>query len=71
MGKAQRLQRQPRQNIVGAFKLVMQEPSWLFFEGGAWYTREIKHEANAQLPKTVLRIGAANYQTRIFINGKI
>lgn len=48
----------------------MQEPSWLFFEGGAWYTRDIKHEANAQLPKTVLRIGAANYQTRIFINGK-
>jgi len=48
----------------------MQEPSWLFFEGGAWYTRYIKHEKNAKLPKTILRIGAANYQTRIFINGK-
>jgi beta-glucuronidase len=48
----------------------MQEPSWLFFEGGAWYTRDIQHEVNPQLPQTILRIGAANYQTRIFINGK-
>jgi len=48
----------------------MQEPSWLFFEGGAWYTRYVQHVKNSQLPRTLLRIGAANYQTRIFINGK-
>lgn len=48
----------------------MQQPEWLHFEGGGWYTRVIEHQPDAQRPITLLRVGAANYQTRIFLNGQ-
>lgn len=48
----------------------MQKPEWLHFEGGAWYTRIIEHVPDPQRPVTVLRVGAANYQSRIFLNGR-
>ena len=44
-------------------------PEWTYFEGGAWYTRVIHHQHDPHSPRTVLRVGAANYQARIFING--
>ena len=47
----------------------MQKPEWLHFEGGGWYTRIIEHVPDPELPVTVLRIGAANYQSRVFLNG--
>ena len=47
----------------------MARPEWRYFEGGAWYTRVLHHVPDAALPRTVLRIGAANYQARIFLNG--
>ena len=46
-----------------------QRKEWTYFEGGAWYTRILHHVPNALLPRTVLRIGAANYLARIFLNG--
>jgi beta-glucuronidase len=46
-----------------------QRPEWRHFEGGAWYTCMINGDAPAQLPRTVLRVGAANYQARVFLNG--
>ncbi len=49
---------------------TMQRPEWLHFEGGAWYTRFIEHTPDEQTPRTVLRIGAANYQARVFLNGR-
>jgi beta-glucuronidase len=48
----------------------MHKPEWLHFEGGGWYTRIIEHVPNPQRPVTVLRVGAANYQSRIFLNGR-
>jgi beta-glucuronidase len=48
----------------------MQKPEWLHFEGGGWYTRVIEHIPDPQHPSTILRVGAANYQTRVFLNGR-
>ena len=47
----------------------MQKPEWLHFEGAGWYTRIIDHVHDPLQPVTLLRIGAANYQSRIFLNG--
>jgi len=47
---------------------TMQQPLWRYFEGGAWYTRLIDGGTGAGV-RTVLRVGAANYQARVFLNG--
>ncbi len=46
-----------------------QRANWAYFEGGAWYTRTLHHTPNPDKPRTILHIGAANYQARIFLNG--
>lgn len=46
-----------------------QRAEWTMYEGGAWYTRMLEHLPNPARPRTVLRVGAANYQARIFLNG--
>ena len=46
-----------------------QRAEWSYFEGGAWYTRVIDHQPDAQRPRVLLRVGAANYQARVFLNG--
>lgn len=43
------------------------KPEWTYFEGGGWYSRSIHHEEHDQ--RVFLRIGAANYEARIFLNG--
>ena len=43
-------------------------PEWRHFEGGAWYTRSITGPVEAGT-RTVLRIGAAAYEARVFLNG--
>jgi beta-glucuronidase len=51
---------------------TMQRPQWRHFEGGAWYTRLIDGGAGCAEGagnRTVLRVGAANYQARVFLNG--
>jgi beta-glucuronidase len=45
------------------------KPEWRYFEGGAWYTRAISGDVPAGRPRTVLRIGAAAYQARVFLDG--
>ena len=47
----------------------MQRPEWRHFERGGWYTRILQHVPDTSRPRTVLRIGGANYQARIFLNG--
>ena len=47
----------------------MHRPEWRYFEGGAWYTRIVDHQPDAGRPRTILRVGAANYQARVFLNG--
>ena len=45
------------------------KPEWRFFEGSAWYTRVIGVEP-APDRRLFLRVGAANYLSRIFLNGR-
>jgi beta-glucuronidase len=44
-------------------------PEWTHFEGGAWYTRLFDHRPGAAGERVFLRIGAANYEVRVFLNG--
>lgn len=47
----------------------MLKEKWYFYEGSAWYTRALDHAPSADR-RQILRIGAANYQARIFLNGQ-
>lgn len=45
------------------------KPEWLYYEGAVWYGRTL-HIAPASLGERILlRIGAANYEARVFLNG--
>ena len=52
---------------------TMARPEWLYFEGSAWYTRGIvdpRATGAAQADdRIVLRVGAANYQATLFLDG--
>ncbi|WP_421726180.1 glycoside hydrolase family 2 protein [Bauldia sp.] len=45
-------------------------PEWRYFEGGAWYTRDIDGSTFDPDARVVLRVGAANYAARVFLNGR-
>jgi beta-glucuronidase len=45
------------------------KPEWTYYEGGGWYSRTITHSQDHTGQRVFLRIGAANYETRIFLNG--
>jgi beta-glucuronidase len=47
-----------------------QTPEWRHFEGGGWYTRMLEHQPDPLRPLTLLSVGAANYQARLFVNGQ-
>jgi len=47
----------------------MHSAEWRHFEGGGWYTRIVEHQPDPLRPITLLRVGAANYQARLFVNG--
>jgi beta-glucuronidase len=44
-------------------------PEWTYFEGGAWYTRELTFAPGRAGERVFLRVGAANYEARVFLNG--
>ncbi|MDP3256212.1 glycoside hydrolase family 2 protein [Bosea sp. (in: a-proteobacteria)] len=44
-------------------------PEWTYFEGGAWYTREVAFAPGRAGERVFLRVGAANYEARVFLNG--
>ncbi len=44
-------------------------PEWMYFEGSGWYARDIFAPPSLHGERTLLRIGAANYEARVFING--
>ncbi|MBQ1202770.1 MAG: glycoside hydrolase family 2, partial [Loktanella sp.] len=46
----------------------MLKEKWYFYEGSAWYTRALDHTATDR--RQVLRIGAANYDCKVFLNGE-
>ncbi len=48
---------------------AMIKDKWYFFEGSAWYTRALDIDEPDDLRK-VLRIGAAQYDCKVFLNGE-
>ncbi|MFD1696261.1 glycoside hydrolase family 2 protein [Roseibium aestuarii] len=47
----------------------MLKEKWYFFEGSAWYTRSLTVDELAGGRRRFLRIGAAQYDCKVFING--
>ncbi len=45
-------------------------PEWTYFEGGAWYTRTLDGIVQHPGERIFLRIGAASYEARVFLNGR-
>jgi beta-glucuronidase len=48
---------------------AMLKEKWYFFEGSAWYTRPVDLDLR-EGRRLVLRVGAAQYDCKIFLNGK-
>jgi beta-glucuronidase len=48
----------------------MIRPEWRYFEGTGWYTRHFDWQPGNAGERVVLRIGAATYETRVFVNGR-
>ncbi|MFC0180593.1 glycoside hydrolase family 2 protein [Thorsellia kenyensis] len=48
----------------------MQKEKWYFFEGSAWYTKQFTYTKSQDKPLTFLKIGAAQYECKIFLNNK-
>ena len=46
------------------------KPEWTYFEGSAWYTRFFQAPALAPGERLFLRVGAASYEARVFLNGR-
>lgn len=47
----------------------MLKEKWYFFEGSAWYTRPLDIDAPRDGKRRFLRIGAAQYECKVFLNG--
>lgn len=47
----------------------MLKEKWYFFEGSSWYTRALDHTPQPGR-RQVLRIGAAQYDCKVFLNGE-
>ncbi|MEM7044069.1 MAG: glycoside hydrolase family 2 TIM barrel-domain containing protein, partial [Pseudomonadota bacterium] len=45
-------------------------PEFFHYEGSAWYGRRFAHQPEREGERVVLRIGAAHYDTRVFLNGR-
>jgi beta-glucuronidase len=52
--------------VPGCWNLV--RPEWHMFEGAGWYARTF--EWHGETPRLFLRVGAANYAARVFLNGR-
>ncbi|WP_172329034.1 glycoside hydrolase family 2 protein [Mangrovicoccus sp. HB161399] len=48
----------------------MQKEKWYFFEGSAWYTRALEAGPLAPGNRRFLRVGAAQYDCKVFVNGQ-
>jgi len=47
----------------------MLKPEWKYFEGSMWYARGFAWPPALHGERLVLRVGAANYEARVFLNG--
>jgi beta-glucuronidase len=48
----------------------LNRPEWRHFEGTGWYATHFEARPERPGERTFLRIGAANYETRVFLNGR-
>ncbi len=48
----------------------MTNSEYMFYEGSAIYTRTFRYEEDINKKRVFLKIGAANYHAKVFINGK-
>jgi beta-glucuronidase len=46
----------------------MLRPEYYYYEGSAWYAREFSYYPESKGERVFLRIGAANYDTKVFLN---
>ncbi|MEM9222850.1 MAG: glycoside hydrolase family 2 TIM barrel-domain containing protein [Pseudomonadota bacterium] len=47
----------------------LNRPEWFHFEGSGWYSRDFIAPALVPGSRVLLRVGAANYLARVFVNG--
>lgn len=66
----------PRDHDDGAWQSVpvpsswnVLKPEWTYFEGSAWYTRRLDARPPVAGERVFLRVGAANYEARVFLDG--
>jgi beta-glucuronidase len=45
-------------------------PEWFLYEGGVWFAREFAYQPDLVDERVVLCVGAANYDTKVFLNGE-
>lgn len=48
----------------------MLKDKWYFFEGSAWYTRSLDLDELSEDERLFLRVGAAQYDCKVFLNGE-
>lgn len=53
--------------VPSSWNLV--KPEWFLYEGAAWYTRFVDVETLSPDTRLFLRVGAANYDCKVFIDG--
>lgn len=58
------------QTITTPSSWNMVRPEWFYFEGGAWYGRTLQLDPIVAGEHVLVRIGAANYEARVFLNGR-
>lgn len=54
--------------VPGQWNLA--RPEWMHFEGSAWYGRGLRHRPRKDGERVFLRVGAANYDAKLFLNGR-
>ncbi len=45
------------------------KPEYFHYEGSAWFGHQFTHKPSAEGKRFILRIGAAHYDTKVFLNG--
>ncbi len=46
------------------------KPEYFYYEGSAWFGRRFAHQPDPDGERVMLRIGAAHYDTKVFLNGR-
>ncbi len=48
----------------------LRRPEYFYYEGSAWYAREFSYRPEREGERVFLRVGAANYDAKVFLNGR-